>query len=47
MLAHDLPVVLAVAILSAFTYVVLSTLVDVLYLLLDPRLRNQNAEAGH
>lgn len=46
-LAHDLPVVLAVAILSAFVYVVLSTLVDVLYLLLDPRLRNQNLEAGH
>lgn len=45
-LAHDLPVVLAVAVLSAFIYVVLSTLVDVLYLLLDPRLRNQNAEAS-
>ncbi|MBB3609708.1 ABC transporter permease [Rhizobium sp. BK602] len=38
-LGKDLPVVLAVAILSAFIYVVLSTLVDVLYLLLDPRLR--------
>ncbi|RFB87148.1 ABC transporter permease [Rhizobium leguminosarum bv. trifolii] len=45
-LAHDLPVVLAVAVLSAFVYVVLSTLVDVLYLLLDPRLRNDAREAG-
>ncbi|TBZ79177.1 ABC transporter permease [Rhizobium leguminosarum] len=45
-LAHDLPVVLAVAVLSAFIYVVLSTLVDVLYLLLDPRLRNDAREAG-
>ncbi|HEX8046008.1 MAG TPA: ABC transporter permease, partial [Rhizobium sp.] len=33
--------VLAVAILSAFIYVVLSTLVDVLYLFLDPRLRSR------
>ncbi|MFD6161887.1 ABC transporter permease [Nocardia sp. NPDC060256] len=38
-LAQDLPVVLAVAILSAFVYVVISTLVDLLYLWLDPRLR--------
>jgi peptide/nickel transport system permease protein len=45
-LAHDLPVVLAVAILSAFVFVVLSTLVDVLYLLLDPRLRNNDQEAS-
>lgn len=44
-LGHDLPVVLAVAILSAFIYVVLSTLVDVFYLLLDPRLRNTSQEA--
>lgn len=43
-LSHDLPVVLAVAILSAFIYVVLSTLVDVLYLLLDPRLRTGSRE---
>ncbi|WLE00446.1 ABC transporter permease (plasmid) [Agrobacterium leguminum] len=40
-LAHDMPVVLAVAILSALIYVVMSTLVDVLYLLLDPRLRSE------
>lgn len=40
-LGKDLPVVLAVAILSAFIYVVLSTLVDVLYLFLDPRLRSR------
>ncbi|MFC9893751.1 ABC transporter permease [Nocardia sp. NPDC127579] len=38
-LAQDLPVVLAVAILSAFVYVVISTVVDLLYPLLDPRLR--------
>ncbi|WP_278261222.1 ABC transporter permease [Nocardia sp. AG03] len=38
-LAQDLPVVLAVAILSALVYVVISTLVDLLYLALDPRLR--------
>lgn len=41
-LSHDLPVVLAVAILSAFIYVVMSTLVDILYLILDPRLRNDS-----
>jgi peptide/nickel transport system permease protein len=39
-LSQDLPVVMAVAILSAFIYVVLSTLVDVFYLFLDPRLRD-------
>ncbi|WP_167471246.1 ABC transporter permease [Nocardia arthritidis] len=38
-LAKDLPVVLAVAMLSALVYVVLSTIVDLLGLLLDPRLR--------
>ncbi|MFI6871551.1 ABC transporter permease [Nocardia sp. NPDC050406] len=38
-LAQDLPVVLAVAILSALVYVVISTVVDLLYLWLDPRLR--------
>lgn len=43
-LGKDLPVVLAVAILSALIYVVMSTLVDVLYLLLDPRLRHQAQE---
>lgn len=40
-LSKDLPVVLAVAILSALIYVVMSTLVDILALLLDPRLRHQ------
>ncbi|SEG81825.1 ABC transporter permease [Bosea lathyri] len=45
-LGHDLPVVLAVAILSAFVYVTLSTLVDVLYLWLDPRLRSDSPEAA-
>ncbi|GAB2643612.1 ABC transporter permease [Nocardia goodfellowii] len=41
-LAQDLPVVLAVAVLSAFVYVLISTLVDVLYLWLDPRLRRDS-----
>lgn len=45
-LGHDMPVVLAVAILSAFTYVTLSTLVDILYLLLDPRLRDEGRETA-
>lgn len=40
-LAKDMPVVLAVAILSALVYVVMSTLVDILGLLIDPRLRTQ------
>lgn len=40
-LAHDMPVVLAVAILSALIYVAMSTLVDILYLMLDPRLRDE------
>ncbi|MEV0245103.1 ABC transporter permease [Nocardia sp. NPDC050712] len=45
-LAQDLPVVLAVAILSAFVYVVISTLVDLLYPLLDPRLRRDAGRGG-
>lgn len=44
-LSHDMPVVLAVAILSALIYVAMSTLVDILYLLLDPRLRNEGRRA--
>ncbi|MEV6773843.1 ABC transporter permease [Nocardia sp. NPDC051030] len=43
-LAQDLPVVLAVAILSALVYVVISTIVDLLYLWLDPRLRTGSRE---
>ncbi|NMP26541.1 ABC transporter permease [Rahnella sp. SAP-1] len=43
-LGKDLPVVLAVAIFSALVYVVLSTLVDILYLFIDPRLRDNSAE---
>ncbi|KVM58850.1 MULTISPECIES: ABC transporter permease [Burkholderia] len=42
-LAKDMPVILAVAILSAAIYVVLSTAVDLLYLLIDPRLRDTRA----
>ncbi|MFC9436827.1 ABC transporter permease [Nocardia sp. NPDC057030] len=45
-LAQDLPVVLAVAILSALVYVVISTLVDLLYLWLDPRLRRDSSGGG-
>lgn len=41
-LAKDLPVVLAVAILSALIYVVMSTLVDILALSIDPRLRGES-----
>lgn len=44
-LAHDMPVVLAVAILSALIYVVMSTVVDILYLLLDPRLRDEGGRS--
>jgi peptide/nickel transport system permease protein len=40
-LAKDLPVVLAVAVLSALIYVVMSTLVDILALWIDPRLRGE------
>ncbi len=38
-LGKDLPVVLAVAVLSAFIYVTVSTVVDLIYLRIDPRLR--------
>ena len=41
-LGHDLPVVLAVAILSAAVFVVMSTAVDILSLALDPRLRDRS-----
>ena len=41
-LAKDLPVVLAVAVLSALIYVVMSTLVDILALWIDPRLRGES-----
>jgi peptide/nickel transport system permease protein len=40
-LTHDVPVVLAVVLLAAFIHVAASTLLDVLYLLIDPRLRAQ------
>lgn len=45
-LGKDLPVVLAVAIFSALVYVVLSTLVDILYLFIDPRLRDNGQNGG-
>ncbi|MBF7995687.1 ABC transporter permease [Rahnella laticis] len=45
-LGKDLPVVLAVAIFSALVYVVLSTLVDILYLFIDPRLRDSGQNDG-
>ena len=37
-LSQDLPVVLAVVLLAALIHVVISTLLDVLYLFIDPRL---------
>lgn len=38
--SQDVPVVLAVVLLAAFVHVVMSTLLDVAYLFIDPRLRN-------
>lgn len=40
-LTHDVPVVLAVVLLAAFIHVAASTILDILYLLIDPRLRAQ------
>jgi peptide/nickel transport system permease protein len=40
-LTHDVPVVLAVVLLAAFIHVAASTALDILYLLIDPRLRAQ------
>lgn len=40
-LTHDVPVVLAVVLLAAFIHVAASTLLDILYVLIDPRLRAQ------
>lgn len=40
-LSHDVPVVLAVVLLAAFIHVAASTLLDILYLLIDPRLKAQ------
>ncbi|WP_109476038.1 ABC transporter permease [Paraburkholderia sp. C35] len=37
--SQDVPVVLAVVLLAAFVHVAISTLLDVLYLFIDPRLR--------
>ena len=37
--SEDLPVVLAVVVFSAFVYVVINTLADLAYLVVDPRLR--------
>lgn len=39
--AQDVPVVLAVVLLAAFVHVAISTLLDVAYLFIDPRLRSQ------
>lgn len=40
-LTHDVPVVLTVVLLAAFIHVAASTLLDILYVLIDPRLRAQ------
>jgi peptide/nickel transport system permease protein len=37
--SQDVPIVLAVVLLAAFVHVTISTLLDVLYLFIDPRLR--------
>jgi peptide/nickel transport system permease protein len=39
--SQDVPVVLAVVLLAAFVHVVISTLLDIAYLFIDPRLRSQ------
>ncbi|WP_213778009.1 ABC transporter permease [Caballeronia sp. dw_276] len=39
--SQDVPVVLAVVLLAAFVHVVISTLLDVAYLFIDPRLRSE------
>jgi len=39
--AQDVPVVLAVVLLAAFIYVSISTVLDIAYLFIDPRLRNR------
>jgi peptide/nickel transport system permease protein len=38
--SRDMPVVMGVVLLSALVFVLLSTVVDLLYLLIDPRLRS-------
>lgn len=40
-LTHDVPVVLTVVLLAAFIHVAASTILDILYVLIDPRLRAQ------
>ncbi|OLF06933.1 hypothetical protein BLA60_29150 [Actinophytocola xinjiangensis] len=45
--AVDLTVVLGLVVVLAGVYVVVNALVDVGYLLLDPRLRRRNVEVGH
>ncbi len=37
--SQDVPVVLAVVLLAAFVHVAISTLLDIAYLFIDPRLR--------
>ncbi|MDE1184786.1 ABC transporter permease [Paraburkholderia sp.] len=39
--SQDVPVVLAVVLLAAFVHVLMSTLLDIAYLFIDPRLRSQ------
>lgn len=40
-LTHDVPVVMAVVLLAAFIHVAASTVLDILYVLIDPRLKAQ------
>jgi peptide/nickel transport system permease protein len=41
--SNDMPLVMGVVLLSALVFVLISTVVDLLYPLIDPRLRTQGA----
>lgn len=40
--SKDIPIILAIALLAAIVFVVITTLLDLVYLLVDPRLRGQS-----
>lgn len=46
-LLRDIPVVVGVALVAAAIYIAISTLVDILYVLVDPRLRTVDLAGGH
>jgi peptide/nickel transport system permease protein len=43
----DVPVMAAYLVVVSFIFVSLNTIVDLLYAVVDPRLRNETARAGH